>query len=188
MPLNGGVAPPLNTGDFNTPMNGQGGILKGLEFTVSIEGSLFTPVLDGFGFMGSASTTSTTIHPSGPGSLDALPGFSPKVHTGTFWYEKNGFSARISQRYRSEFRGEVTMLFSDRSYSMIQADRQTDLQLGYAVQGGAAKGLSFLFQINNLNDSPYRTSLGTAFTSGALVPEIYEKYGRQYLLGVNYRL
>jgi iron complex outermembrane receptor protein len=46
--------------------------------------------------------------------------------------------------------------------------------------------MSLLLQINNLTNSPYRTTNGT--TNGVLAPEMYEKYGRQVLVGVNYKL
>ena len=49
-----------------------------------------------------------------------------------------------------------------------------------------------LFQVNNLTDSPYRTRLGldsggTHTADGSSLLETYEKYGRQFLLGFNYR-
>jgi iron complex outermembrane receptor protein len=40
--------------------------------------------------------------------------------------------------------------------------------------------------VNNLTNSPYSTTNGTA--NGVMAPEEYNKYGRQYLLGVNYKL
>ena len=49
-----------------------------------------------------------------------------------------------------------------------------------------------LLQVNNLTDSPYRTRLGvdgggTRTTDGEPLPEIYQKYGRQFLLGFSYK-
>jgi len=40
--------------------------------------------------------------------------------------------------------------------------------------------------VNNLTNSPYSTTAGT--TNGVMAPEMYEKYGRQFLLGLNYKL
>ena len=48
------------------------------------------------------------LHQSG---ADTLPGLSRDVGNLTLYYEKNGFSARIAERYRSSFRGEITTLF-----------------------------------------------------------------------------
>jgi iron complex outermembrane receptor protein len=49
-----------------------------------------------------------------------------------------------------------------------------------------------LFQVNNLTDSAYRTRIGTdgggtRTADGGFLPETYEKYGRQFLFGINYR-
>jgi iron complex outermembrane receptor protein len=49
-------------------------------------------------------------------------------------------------------------------------------------------GLSLLFQVYNLNDEPFRTTVSDS--NGLLVtfPEEYTEYGRQYLLGFRYSL
>ena len=59
----------------------------------------------------------------------------------------------------------------------------TDLQLGYEVQGGFAKGLSVLFQAYNLGNTEYVRYRGTP-------DNIVEKtkYGKTYLFGLNYKL
>jgi hypothetical protein len=75
-----------------------------------------------------------------------------------------------------------------RAFSEILAERQIDLQLGYAIEEGTYKGLSFLFQVNNLNNSPYQTRQGDPFSGGSYAPERYTTYGRQFLLGLNYKL
>ena len=83
---------------------------------------------------------------------------------------------------------KVTGLFAQRAFSEILAERQIDLQLGYAIEEGTYKGLSFLFQVNNLNNSPYQTRQGDPFSGGSYAPERYTTYGRQILLGLNYKL
>ena len=48
-----------------------------------------------------------------------------------------------------------------------------------------------LFQINNLTDTPYRTSLAddsSTTTPLRMMPERYYTYGRKYLFGINYKL
>jgi iron complex outermembrane receptor protein len=104
------------------------------------------------------------------------------------YYEKDGFSARVSRRYRSAYRGEVTGLFALRSFSAILPERQIDFQAGYAFETGRLKGLSILLQVNNVNNEPYQTMQGSPFSSGAYAPERYTTYGRQILLGLNYKL
>ena len=71
----------------------------------------------------SASGTESSIHPNGPGTKEKLPGLSGVVGNLTVFYEKNGFSARVSERYRSAYRGEVTGLFAQRAFSEILAEK-----------------------------------------------------------------
>jgi len=104
----------------------------------------------------------------------------------TAYYEKSGWQFRISQRYRSAFRGEINGLHNAREFTEILADRQTDAQLGYEFNTGQLKGLSVLLQINNLTNSPYATRQGNGLGT-AIAPLEYNTYGRQTLLGVNYK-
>ncbi|MDP1899253.1 MAG: TonB-dependent receptor [Rubrivivax sp.] len=174
-------------GLFTRPVNGQGGHVSGVELTGSIDGGLFSKSLDGIGLIASASVNESNLQPSGPGAPEKLPGLSRVVTSLTAYYEVNGFSARISHRYRSAFRGEITGLHNARSFDEILADRQVELQLGYEFQSGSLKGLGVLFQVNNLTDSPYATRQGNGF-GDVIAPLEYNKYGRQYLFGVNYKL
>ena len=182
------VVPVSNIGTMNRPANGQGGMVRGIELSGSLEGSMLWQALDGFGATGSYSRTESSIHPNGPGTKEKLPGRSGSVSNVTLYYEKDGFSARVSRRYRSAYRGEVTGLFALRSFSEILAERQIDFQAGYAFETGRLKGLSILLQVNNVNNEPYQTMQGSPFSSGAYAPERYTTYGRQILLGLNYKL
>lgn len=179
------VVPVSNIGLFSTPVNGQGGAVKGFELSGALDAGQLTPVLDGFGLQASTSLTRSSIHPDGPDAPTKLPGLSGTVANLTVYYEKSGFSARVSERYRSAFRGEVNGLFNARSFTEVVADRQTDLQLGYEFKDGKYKGMSLLLQVNNVTNAPYATVNGKV--NGVLAPEEYNKYGRQYLLGVNYK-
>ncbi|MYM23038.1 TonB-dependent receptor [Duganella sp. FT135W] len=182
------VIPIQDIGTLNRPANGTGGMVKGVELSGALDAGLLWNPLDGFGVTGSMSGTESSIHPNGPGTKEKLPGLSGVVSNFTVYYEKDGYSARASRRYRSAYRGEVTGLFAQRSFSEILAERQIDLQLGYAIEEGTYKGLSFLFQVNNLNNSPYQTRQGDAFSGGSYAPERYTTYGRQFMLGLNYKL
>ncbi len=184
------VTPVSNIGNYSTPQNGTGGYLRGFELSAAFDGGLVSEALDGFGILGSLSYTESDIKPDGPGTAAhaTLPGLSKTVANGTFYYERNGISFRISERYRSDFRGEITTLFAQRSYTRILADAQTDLQVGYEFRDGPYEGLSFLFQVNNLTNSPYRTVQDSNFSGGGKAPLEYNLYGTQYLLGMNYKL
>ena len=182
------VVPISNIGTINQPANGQGGYVRGVELTASLQLDMLWDRLNGFGVQASASGTESSISPNGPGTTEKLPGLSGVVANLTVFYEKNGFSARIAERYRSAFRGEVTGLFAQRSFSEILAEKQIDVQVGYEFQDGPFKNLGLLVQVNNLGNQPYQTKQGSAFASGAYAPERYTTYGRQVLFGLNYKL
>ncbi|MBP3985307.1 TonB-dependent receptor [Pseudoxanthomonas helianthi] len=191
-PNPGGTPPVSNIGTFSTPVNDKGGYLRGVEFSTALDFGEWTPALDGFGALFNASYTESNINPSGGDTSQSeqtwLPGLSRDVANLTLYYEKHGFSARINERYRSSFRGEIYSLFFSRAYTTVLADKQTDLQLGYEFgEGSALSGMSILFQVNNLTNSPYRTVQDSQFAGGASQPLEYNEYGRQYLLGLTYK-
>jgi iron complex outermembrane receptor protein len=143
--------------------------------------------LDGFGVTASVSVTASNVHPNGPGTSEKLPGLSGTAANLAAYYERDGFQVRISERYRSAFRGEINGLHNDREFTEILADRLVDVQIGYEFNTGGLKGLSVLLQVNNLTNAPYATRQGNGFGT-AVAPLEYNKYGRQTLLGVNYKL
>lgn len=187
-PNSSAVVPLTNIGTINQPANGQGGYVRGVELSGSLQFGMLWQPLDGFGVQASVSGTESSISPNGPGTTEKLPGLSGVVRNITLFYEKHGFSARVAQRYRSAFRGEVTGLFAQRAFSEIMAEDQVDIQLGYEFQSGPWKNLSLMLQVNNLGNEPYQTKQGSPFASGAYAPERYTTYGRQVLFGVNYKL
>jgi len=182
-----------NIGQITLPANGKGGVVKGLEFSGAVDLGQFADVLKGFGAQGSLSLTRSNLNPTGDTTQKVrIAGLSGTVYNLTGYYEWGGFQARISQRYRSAFKGEVVQLYAKRGATEILADKQVDAQIGYSFQDGPLENLGFLLQVNNLTNSPYRTRLGldgtgTKTSDGGSLPETYEKYGRQFLFGVNYR-
>ncbi len=183
-PNNTAITPISNIGSYSTPVNGSGGTIYGSEFTLSLPLSLVSPMLDGFGVVASHSDTKSGIKPNGPnGGTQPLPGLSRRVTNLTAYYEKYGFSTRISQRQRSDFVGEVTGFGADREFRYIKGEKVADFQVGYAFESGSLKGLSVLFQINNMTNEPYRT-----YDSIPLKPNQYTTYGRTTLIGINYKM
>lgn len=185
-------------GQINQPANGKGGYIQGIELSGALGLGKLASVLDGFGVIGSYAYTKSNLHPTtstNAATVQAtrIPGLSGTVWNLTGYFESGGFQARASYRYRSAFKGEVVQLFATRGATEILADKQLDAQIGYTFgEGSSLSGLSVLLQANNLTDSPYRTRLGVdgggAKTSdGSYLPETYEKYGRQFLVGFGYR-
>ncbi|MGJ4803884.1 TonB-dependent receptor [Luteimonas sp. SDU82] len=183
--------PTLSTGRFTAPYNGEGGSLRGLELTASLPLDLFSSALSGFGVVASASFNDSdiTIPPppnaqSSVGSQNVmLPGLSERVYNLTAYYERNGFEARISQRRRSDFIGEIGNFDGDRTLRYVVGESITDVQVSYAFGDHTGLGgLSVLFQASNITDEAYRTYAGTRDR-----PLEHIEWGRTYLLGLNYR-
>jgi len=187
-----GAPPPSNLGEFSTPANGTGGYMRGVEVSTALGGDLINPALDGFGLLVNASYTESSIDPDGPdqgSSTDTFPGLSKIVANATVYYEKHGFSARASQRYRDKYRGEYSSLFGQRVYRYTLSERTVDLQLGYDFpESSRLSGLSLLLQVNNVNNEPFRTEVSSGTHPDLFFPEEYTEYGRQYLLGFRYKL
>ncbi|MDV3256737.1 MAG: TonB-dependent receptor [Sphingomonas sp.] len=181
-------------GTVTMPDNGPGGNLKGIEVSGALELGRVAPFLDGFGVTGSISKTKSNLNPTdNAGEEVRIPGLSGTVANLTGYFEKHGFQARVSYRYRSAFKGEVVQLFTNRGFTQILADKQVDAQVGYTFpEGTRFENLGFLLQVYNLTNSPYRTRIGideggpTTADGGTFI-ETYEKYGRQVLFGVSYR-
>jgi iron complex outermembrane receptor protein len=197
IPIPSGVVIPAGVtvspiGSITLPANGNGGTLKGIEISGALDfGTIIRP-LEGLGVLGSVSFTDSDLNPTAGNDVVRIPGLSGTIYNITGYYEKGGFQLRASYRYRSAFKGEVTQLFATRGQSEILADRQVDAQVGYTFDKGALNGFGVLLQVTNLTDSPYRTRLGldtggTHTADGQSLLETYEKYGRQFLFGFNYR-
>jgi len=186
----GDTPPSSDWGTFSTPANGTGGYMRGAELGMALGGDLISSALDGFGLLLNASYTESSIDPDGPNQgsgTDTFPGLSKIVANATLYYEKNGFSARVSQRFRDPYRGEYSYIFGQRSYRYTRNERTVDLQLGYDFpESSALGGLSLLAQVNNVTNEPFRTEVSDSNGFGLFFPEEYTEYGRQYLLGFRY--
>jgi iron complex outermembrane receptor protein len=176
------LIPASTTGIFSAPANGKGGYMRGYELSASLPLDVIWGPLDGFGIQVAYADTESNIAPNGPGTSSPFPGLSKYVSQATFYYEKYGFSARIAATHRSDFLGEVQAFGADQEFHNIQAETITDLQVGYSMQGGTFEGLTFLFQVQNVFNEPYRE-----YYVDRTQPRVYTDYGRRYLLGVTYK-
>ncbi len=184
---------PLQYGPVTKPTNGHGGSLSGLELSASLEGGLMHPMLDGFGMVVSASKLTSDLKDA-KGDQVMLNGLSGTSASVTFYYENQGFSARVSERYRAPFSATSRDIYFKSVTLQQEADRVVDLQFGYAFEQGAYKGLSLLFQINNALDQ-ITTNSKTAGPvapdntpdTKQLIPNFTYSFGRQTLVGLNYK-
>lgn len=182
-----------NLGTITTEANGEGGKVWGIELAASLDAGLLTPALQGFGVIVSESITRKKMPLDAQGNPIELSGFSGTVNNLTLYYEAHGFSARASQRYRSAYTDTSRgVLLNTETNTHYAAERQIDLQVGYSFNSGMYKGLSILFQVNNLTDEPVVQTRGPEVV-GSLgnikgqLPWKTETYGRSVLLGVGYK-
>ncbi|WP_369980942.1 TonB-dependent receptor [Xanthomonas bundabergensis] len=185
-----GAAPVQTTGTFSAPFNGKGGTLRGLELTASLPLDMLFAPLEGFGIQASATFNDSDVKIRDPESASSvgdgeisLPGLSKRVYNLTAYYERNGFEARVSQRRRSDFIGEIGNFNGNRTLRYVVGENITDAQISYTFgDHSSLKGLSLLLQASNLSNSPYRTYAETKDR-----PLEYIEWGRTYVLGVNYK-
>ena len=183
------------------PRNGNGGRVEGFEFAASLEASLLHPALEGFGVVFSASKLNSSISDQKVdqnsnlvllNAKTSINGLSGRSNNLTVYYEKSGFSARVSQRYRSAFTATTRDIFFRPTTREQGADKVVDMQLGYAFSdSGPLKGLALLLQVNNLTDTytrNYKTPGNVDVPDAAqLVPNYTYQFGRQTLLGASYK-
>ena len=172
------------TAQLNVPINGKGGKLYGAEMAATLPFDALVPALEGFGVTGSVSYTKSKISPTPGASPTALPGYSKWVANGTAYFEKWGFNARGSVRYRSTFIGEVSGFAANRVRRRAAAEMIVDAQIGYDFQSGSAlEGLSLYLQGQNLTNEPFITT--NPGDSRQIID--YQRYGRRFLAGFTYK-
>ncbi|MFL6575476.1 MAG: TonB-dependent receptor [Povalibacter sp.] len=163
-------------------VNGSGGYIRGAEFTASLQFSMFSDALEGFGFIlsGAKNDSSITIN----GEDTPVPGLSEEVVNSTLYFERGGFSARVSNRYRGDFVGEVPAFDASLTLNTVKAESLLDAQVGYEFQQGALNGLSMSLTGTNLTDEPFVLS-AVDEPSYNLVK--HQKYGAVYSFALTYK-
>jgi iron complex outermembrane receptor protein len=175
------VPPATFLGVNTTFTGGLTGTVKGIEAQATIPFGRIIGALDGFGLTAGGAFTD--------GKLDndsRIPGLSDRVFQGSLFYEKAGFSARVSANNRSGW------LTEDRGGSNtitpVNRTSQTlvDAQIGFDfVNTGIdyLSGLRISLQAQNLTDQKDRTVDGV---SGLVTRN--ERFGRNFLLNLTYAL
>ncbi|MBR9727135.1 TonB-dependent receptor [Shewanella intestini] len=181
-----GVTPGEEAGEFSSPQNGQGGYVQGIEASISLDFGYFANALEGFGTILNGSYNDSEVKETSQSDPTTLPGLSEKTFNATVYYENSGFEARVSSRYRSEFLGEVTAISLSRVNVNVDAETVVDAQIGYDFgEAGfnSLAGLSVQLQVNNLTNEPFTTYFGEDDRE----VRDYQNYGRNYMLGANYK-
>lgn len=180
-----GANPQVGQGLLTGPQNAKGGNLKGIELATNIPGEVVfgDGPLSGFGLFASYSYTDSSVTRPGDTLATDIPGLSKHVANITAYYEMDGFQARISNRYRSAFLGEVVGFGAGTETRNIRAENVVDAQIGYEFDSGSLNGLSIQLQAQNLTDEDYTT----VFNGDDRAIQDYQRYGTTYLLGLGYK-
>ena len=172
-----------NLGRVNVPGNTGKGYILGGEATLQLPFSNLSESLDGFGFFGSASYTDSRVKLGQSNNVITVPGLSDWVANASLYYEKNGFQIRGSYRYRAPFLGEVSGLSANPTFRQARSETIVDAQIGYEFQDGPLKGLAIMLEGKNLTDRPFVTFENN--DSRQVID--YQRYGRDYYLGISYK-
>jgi len=174
----------IANGFLQQPHNVKGGKMYGAELGATLPFGDLVHALDGFGATGGVGYTQSKVHiyPGAPATM--LPGYSKWVVNGTLYFEKWGFNARASARYRSSFQGEVSGFAQNNVFREAKHETIVDAQIGYDFQPGSAlNGLSVFLQGLNLTNTPFVTT-----NPGEDLQVIdYQRYGRRWMLGATYK-
>ena len=145
--------------------------------------NLFSPSLEGIGFQTSASYTESQLQITGTNIKPTVPGLSKWVVNSTVYFEKSGFEARLSHRYRSSYLAEFIGISASRDFRQTYPESIFDAQIGYRFTSGSLEGLSLTVQALNLTNEPFIN-----YQNGDSSQIIdYERYGRTYLVGLAYK-
>lgn len=182
-PAPSGLRAPSPIGRLDSPSNTGAGKMYGGELAATLPFSVFTNALDGFGFTGGVGYTKTKIRDQN-GNLGPIPGYSKYVANGTLFFEKYGFNARGSVRYRSEFLGDFTGFGGSPTRRQALPETIFDGQIGYEFQKGSSlAGLSINLQGQNLTNEPF-----VSIADGNKLEVIdHQVYGRRFLAGFTFK-
>jgi len=181
-----GELPPTTSGTGKGKVNGGDGTLWGYEISATLPFNMVSEHLDGFGIIASYTGVESDMKDQN-GDDYQLPGLSESITSATFYYDKNGFSARASMRKRDAFKGDVYGLGFNTVQVDIVGETIWDAQIGYDFgEGGfeSLDGLSIFLQGYNLTKEPFTSLQG----DNALQVRDYQDYGSTYLLGFSYKM
>ena len=170
----------LFQGPVTEYVNGNGGGVEGIVVGGNVLLSHVSPLLDGFGVEAQGTALSSSIHISDPntspsGQIPELSKYSGNI---SLYYEKDGLSFRINDRYRSSYVQEVPNF--DGSLQAIEgaSENTVDVQLGYQWNSW-----NFTFSAQNITDTPMNSYL----SGNTKWPEYYKLFGTNLLFGVSYK-
>ncbi|QDP02704.1 TonB-dependent receptor [Thalassotalea sp. PS06] len=174
------LTPQTFEGFVGTTTDGFEGFVRGYEFQASVPFNLFADALDGFGLVGSATFLDGELDDGG-----RIPGLSEESYSFTAYYENSGFEIRLSGTKRDEFLTEARGLSLSLQEFESLGGELWDAQIGYDFSESgidSLDGLRVTFKVQNLTkeDDVQADAADSRFVT------LYQYYGANYLLGINY--
>ena len=159
--------------------NGQNGKLYGIEFNAQHQFDFLPSPLDGFGVQGNLTLLDGEFDTPAVGNVPALTGvafsgLSDTLVNASLFYEKYGFSARVSYQWRSDWLDTLGGLGAGESR---KAYENVDVSLRYAIN----EHFTLFADLANLTDEYYIAYSGAQ----SQVTEV-EQIGRRYLFGLRF--
>ena len=170
------------TYNVSRPINGEGGYIRGYEVLYQQAFSSLPEPFNGLGVYANYAFTESNVEQFVPlySTKSALTGLSEHVGNLTLWYYKDGFEARTSYSYRSEFQRDINAVQGEEGIN--DSEGYVDLSLSYEMDDH----YKFYFQVQNLTNEPYRV-YGLESNNPNHVNK-YEEFGRRYMVGVSCKL
>lgn len=165
------------------PVNGSGGYIRGYELLWQQSFDFLPAPFDGLGIYTNYSHNESNVEQYVPlySTYKApLTGLSEDVANFTIWYALNGFEARTSYSYRSDFQRDINLVMGEEG--MNDSEGYWDLSLSYEFNDH----YKMYFQVQNLTDEPYKT-YGLESNSPNHINK-YEEFGTRYSVGLNWKL
>jgi len=178
------------TSNVSQPVNAGNGRIYGMEFGTQYNFGQLVHWLTGAGIAANYTyTQSQSQQPTSFTTRGPIPGVSLNAVTGTAYYERYGFSARLSYSWRSQYLNDSavgsTFAFADqygqsKIYEIFGAAYgQLDGQISYDIN----KHVGVIFSVQNITNEAQHTYL-----QWSNQPFTYDSWGTRYLLGVKGRL
>jgi iron complex outermembrane receptor protein len=176
--------PQVGTGIFGGPVNFADGTITGVEGTVRVNFGDFSDTLDGFGGFASVTYADAEVQNQNFNPIP-IPGYSDVTWSGDIFYEKYGFRAKLSARYRSGFLAEVQNFDGSLAGANSLPETILDAQIGYTFENasGFMNGVQILAEVFNLTNEPQVTQNDLFSPAGQVIgtfPSRHEIFGRTF--------
>jgi TonB-dependent receptor len=157
--------------------NGENGKLYGVELNVQNQFDFLPSPFDGLGVQGNLTLLEGEYDVPATATLAAqtgLPfqGLSDTIVNASLYYEKYGFSARVSYQWRSDWEDTLGGLGAGETRKGYE---NLDVSLRYAIN----ENLTVFADLANLTDEYY-----VAYTGRPDLPSEVEQIGERYLFGI----